>query len=113
MLQALAQRGDQQQATVNVVQHVVSQVGGGVGSAGSGSSISCTMPHDEISVLSDEVVKHLSVVGTQFEKNVKKFVRASGQLEGANSDVKYMENGAPGERRYPSGCKPWGNTSRV
>ena len=50
MLQALAPRGDQQQATVNVVQHVVSQVGGGVGSAGSGSSISCTMPHDEISV---------------------------------------------------------------
>jgi len=107
MLQVLAQRGDQQQATVNVVQHVVSQAGGGVGSAGSGS-ISCTMPHDEISVLSDEVVRHLSVVGTQFEKNVKKFVRASGQLDGAISDVKYMEDGAPGERRYPSGCKPWG-----
>jgi hypothetical protein len=50
MLQALAQRGDQQQATVNVVQHVVSQVGGGVGSAGSGSPISCAMPHDEICV---------------------------------------------------------------
>jgi hypothetical protein len=108
MLQVLAQRGDQQQATVNVVQHVVSQVGGGVGLAGSGSSISCTMPHDEISVLSDEVVKHLSVVGTQFEKNVKKLVRASGQLEGAISDLEYMEDGAPGERRYPSGCEPWG-----
>jgi hypothetical protein len=47
-------------------------------------------------------------VGTQFENIVKKFVRASGQLEGAISDVKYMEDGAPGERRYPSGCKPWG-----
>jgi hypothetical protein len=108
MLQVLAQRGDQQQATINVVQHVVSQVGGGVGSTGSGASITCTMPHDEISVLSDEVVKHLSVVGTQFEKNVKKFDSASGQLDGAISDVKYMEDGAPRERRYPSGCKPWG-----
>ena len=108
MLQVLAQRGDQDQAVVNVVQHVVSQVSGGDGPAGSGDSISCTMPHDEISVLSDEVVKHLSAVGTQFEKHVKKFVRASGQLEGAISDVQYMEDGLPGERRYPSGCKPWG-----
>ena len=93
---------------MHVVQHAVSQVGGGDGPAGSGDSISCTLPHDEISVLSDEVVRHLSAVGTHFEKNVKKFVRASGQLEGAISDVKYMEDGAPGERRYPSGCKPWG-----
>jgi hypothetical protein len=57
---------------------------------------------------SDEVVKHLPVVGTPFEKHGKKFVRASGQLEGAIRDVKYMEDGAPGKRRYPSGCKPWG-----
>ena len=89
-------------------QHVVSQVSSGNGPAGSGGSISCTMRHDEIRVLSDEVVKHLSAVGTQLEKNAKKFVRASGQLEGAISDVKYMEDGMPGERRYPSGCKPWG-----
>ena len=47
-------------------------------------------------------------MGTQFEKRVKKFVRASGQLEGAISDVQCMEDGLPGERRYPSGCKPWG-----
>ena len=54
------------------------------------------LPQEEINVLPDDVVKHSSVVGTQFEKNVKKYVRVSGRLEGATHDVKYMEDGLPG-----------------
>lgn len=55
--------------------------------------------------LSGDVIKPRSAVGAQFERHVKKYVRASGQVDGPISDVNHMEDGAPRARRYPSGCK--------
>lgn len=83
VVQALAQQSDP--VAFNVIQRLVTA---GMGVADGGASISCTLPQEEINVLPGDVVKHLSVVSTQFEKNVKTYVRASGQLEGATNEVK-------------------------